>query len=648
MRLCVLDWETYWSVTHSLTKMNPIDYVMHPETEIQSVAIKFDHWPTDVLFGEDRIRKAFAKIDWSDTMIVAHNGTGFDHMITAWRMGIRPKAWGCTLAMARPFFGVTVGVSLAKVARALGLGEKLDFDAVNTKGKKLADFTPEEIAKMTAYNKQDTELCYGIFQKLAPLLGKQELQLIDLTTRMLVEPAIEADRYILETALATEKAKKRASLVELANMAGLLPPDTDYTEEQVADVIRPMVMSQPQFAQLLKNLGADIPMKVSPSDPLKLIPALSKKDQGMTDLLDHDDTRVALAAATRLEIKSTQLETRLQTFLDVSRICNGMLPMPINYCGAYISWRMSGGMKMNVQNMPRVNPFSPKPTDALRASLLAPDGKILVVVDSSNIELRVAHMLAGQWDTIERLRNGEDLYSWFASNLYGRKITKADIGERFIGKQAMLSLQYGASWVSFQNMCRVMGKQQGLPDSICIVPEDECKRIVKIWRGMFGAIADKKTGIWKQCDIAIQAMYDGNTVTLGPNAQCFTTLEKIITPAGHWLQYPGLRQVQNSNGYDEWEYGEGRNKSRIYGAHLFENLCQHIARLVVMEQTLAIDKHYPVKLSCHDEAVMVVDEEQGDVCEALALKAFSTAPKWWPDLPLAAEADQGFSYSEAK
>lgn len=38
MRIAFLDLETYWDQQHSLSKMNPVCYVMHPETEIQSMA----------------------------------------------------------------------------------------------------------------------------------------------------------------------------------------------------------------------------------------------------------------------------------------------------------------------------------------------------------------------------------------------------------------------------------------------------------------------------------------------------------------------------------------------------------------------------------------------------------------------------------
>lgn len=651
MDIIYIDYETYWAVDHSLSMMNPLLYVMHPETEIQSVSVAINDGEIGVFFGEERIRWFFSKIDWSNAMVVAHNNSGFDALIHAWRFGIKPKAWACTLAMAKPFYALTVGGSLKKVSEAMGLPPKGSLEEVNTKGKKLKDFTPDEIEKMRVYNKHDTYLCREIFKRLMPDLGMKEMRLIDASIRMTVDLQFEVDRPLLESALQTEIARKEQSLLNLAQMTGTYQPGM-HPDAAVA-AMRDIVMSQPQFATLLTNLGAEVPMKESPSaldadgNP-KMIPALAKTDQGMTDLLEYEDPSgndfnaqlVRVAAGTRLETKSTQLETRLKTYIAVSDALGGKLPMPVNYCGAAITWRFSGGMKMNVQNLPRVDEDAPKPSDALRQSIVAPEGKIIVVVDSSNIELRVAHGLAQQLDTIDKLRNKEDLYCWFATTLFGRVITKADKAERFIGKVAMLSLQYGASWQAFQRMARILSKGKTL------LADDECKRIVKVWRAMFPAITDRKGGIWSRCDAALEKMFIGEHYAL--TSLCNTTHERLITPDGHWLHYPKLHKSMNKKGRDEWKYGEGRNSSRIYGAHFFENICQHIARLIVMEQTMGLDKEFPVALTCHDEAVLVVDEHRAEEAEARALHHFSKPPKWWPDLPLAAEAGIGFSYSEAK
>ena len=56
MKIAIVDLETYWAVGHSLTKMSPIAYCMHPDTEIISCAFKFGDEPTVVAFGEQQVR----------------------------------------------------------------------------------------------------------------------------------------------------------------------------------------------------------------------------------------------------------------------------------------------------------------------------------------------------------------------------------------------------------------------------------------------------------------------------------------------------------------------------------------------------------------------------------------------------------------
>lgn len=642
------DYETYWSQTHSLTKLNPIEYIMHPDTELQSVSIAIGDDDPVTYLGPGDVACAMMAIDWSDKMAVAHNGSGFDHLISSWRLGIKPKAWACTLAMSRPFFGLTVGGSLKALSKELGLPDKGSLELVNTKGLRFSDFTPQMKQAMIEYNDRDTINCREIFKRLMPRLGMHEMKLIDTVIRMSTDLRFMADFDVLEAGLKEEREKKRQALLKLATHC---IPQTSITglttEDQLLQAMRSIVMSQPQFAQLLVQLGAEVPMKESKTVAGKMIPALAKTDEGMTALLDYDsgdednDMKVRVAAAARLEVKTTQLETRLQTYINVANACGGYLPAPINYCGGTISWRMSGGMKMNMQNNPRIDKRNPKTSDALRYGIVAPPGYKVVVADSSNIELRVAHCLAGQEDTVAKLRKKEDLYCWFASTLYGRQVTKADELERFIGKVAMLSLQYGSSWRTFQNMARVLSKGKVMLD------EATCRDIVIKWRGMFPMISGWDDGMWGRCDKAISAMYHERTIYVDRQGLVQTDHNSLITPQNHWLQYPGLH-VENSSGKNEWWYGQGQHRSRLYGAHLFENICQHLARIIVMEQTLAAGKRYPVALTCHDEVVFVAPEDEAEACRDYALECMSKSPDWWPDLPVAAEAGIGQSYGAAK
>ena len=192
-----IDMESFWSVTHTLSKMTNIEYVMHPETEIISMCMKVgNNGSALVYFGEDEIRKALGMVDWSKSMVIGHNMSGFDALILAWRFGINPKMWGCTLAMARSKYNADVGGSLSKLVthfkaelEAMGISGVKDSSAlINTKGRHLYDFTKEEIKAMAVYNKDDTEQCAGLFKILArdfpskELLGDPEL----LVTRVVV------------------------------------------------------------------------------------------------------------------------------------------------------------------------------------------------------------------------------------------------------------------------------------------------------------------------------------------------------------------------------------------------------------------------------------------------------------------------------
>jgi len=334
----VIDYETFWSTTHSLTKMNPIDYVMHPETEIISVAVKVGKYPSDVVFGEDKVKAALNKIDWSDKIAIGHNMAGFDAMILAWRCGIHPKMWACTQAMARPHFAKTVGLSLAKLVDHYELGKKDQTALFLTRGKHLKDFTPDELKAMAIYNKADTDQCYALFQRLGKLTSAKEMVQIDHTIRMLVNPAFTVDPGLLRAALMEEQERKRVVLTELAGML--------YSAEQLVEarlerdvpaeeLVREAMASPAKFSEILTARNVPVPMKPSPTDPSREIPALAKTDQAFLDLQEHDDPVVAAAAAARLDVKSTLLESRIQSFLSASVAAAGRLPIPLVYYGAH-------------------------------------------------------------------------------------------------------------------------------------------------------------------------------------------------------------------------------------------------------------------------------------------------------------------------
>lgn len=426
MRFCFLDFETRWDrkTKHSLTHMNPVEYVMHRDTEIQVLTYAFGHTPVQALIGEDKIQAFFEREDWSDTLIVAHNGTLFDHMITRWRFGVNPLMWGDTLAMARPIHGTTVGGSLDKLTTALKLGKKGSLDATSTEGTYTQDWTPEMRAAIITYAKQDTELLRRLFLNLLPQTTLAELKLIDLTARMVVDPGFEVDTDLLTLTLKEEELRKRAAIHELGDILGYDDPE----------LIQKSLMSNPMFASLLRNdLKVEPPKKISATTGKETF-AFAKTDPEFLALLEHDDHRVVAAAEARLGTKSSILESRLKTFLTMAEYHPAhRMPIGLTYWGASTG-RWSGALNANQQNLPRVprdkqGNVIHKPTNALRNCMVAPKGHSVVVADLSGIELRVNHFLWKVPSSMELYAEDPeaDLYKAFACYLYNTtkdKVTK--------------------------------------------------------------------------------------------------------------------------------------------------------------------------------------------------------------------------------
>ena len=637
MKICTVDLETFWDIGHSLTKMSPIAYCMHPDTEIISCAFKFGSKDTEVIFGEDKVKAYCDAIDWSQYWVVGHNLSGFDSMILSWRLNIKPMLWGCTLAMARPIHAKDVGLSLAKLVTHYGLGKKDNSALLQTKGRHLCDFTEQEIADMRVYNKADVDQCYGLLARLMPQTKKDEVKLIDMTIRSLIEPQFECDSDLLNNTLVEEGIRKRQVLLDAADTMAITGINDD---EKVAEVLKLLSSSQ-KFATFLGSVGVEVPTKVSPTTG-KDIPALAKTDEAFIALQEHDNPLVAMASNARLDAKSTILQTRIASFLAATEAHpQRKVPIPLKYYGADTTGRWSG-WAYNPQNLPRVNPYNPRPSDALRKSLIAPKGYKVVVADLSGIELRVNHFLwkvPSSMELFKQDRENADLYKDFASTLY--EVDEVDVSktQRQVGKVAHLGLGFGAGAPTFQKVAKLMGGVE--------LDLDESKDIVDAWRMAYPEI----TIGWRTCHKALATILRGATGgSIDPWGMVYPIPEGLQTPKGI-IRYPNLRTEHNEEtGRSEFVYGEGRNKARIYAGKIDENIVQHLARCVVADNALEIQRISKLipALMVHDELVYVVPTDQAQATLDMVQKVMRTPPTWWPELLTWSEGDIADTYGDAK
>lgn len=648
MNIVTLDAETFWSQTHSLSKMNPFDYVMHPETELISMSMKVDDNKTECVFGEANIRAMLNGVNWSQAYAVAHNMAGFDAMLLAWRLGVKPRIWGDTLAMARARH-LNDRLSLAWLVEHYGVGKKDNSALVNTRGKHLADFTPAERAEMATYNCDDADQCFALFKIFRQWFSSAELWHLDCKIRAIVEPKLMLDVPLLEKALAEERAAKRERLLMLRDYIGMPAWLEQATEDAIASHVAAVLQSAPAMSQLLESRGVATPMKPSPTNPDNMIPALAKSDAEFTALLEHDDDVVASAVAARLAVKSTQAETRMDTFIKAAKYTGGRWPVTTHFIGA-TTGRCTGWL-YNPLNLPKLNPSKPRPADALRGSIVAPPGHVIVVADQSGIEMRFNHFL---WNVaystaLWKQDATADIYKPTAASFYGVPVEQITKQQRQVGKVQQLMCGFGCGGPKYQVTARTQG---GL-----VLTLDEAQHQVDSWRAMTPEISDYKEGGWARCQKALEWIIHGIERPIDDRGIFWTCEEGIRLPSGRIIHYPRLRVERVLRKFRDGEreteqfvYAEGRNKTYVYGGKVDENIVQAGARDVVYDNALEIFKRtgYRPSLEVYDELVYVVPEDEAEQHLAVVQEVMRTPPAWFSDLITWSEGDIGARYSDAK
>jgi DNA polymerase I-like protein with 3'-5' exonuclease and polymerase domains len=604
--IITLDFETYYAQDYTLSKGTTEEYIRSPRFEVIGVAVKVNDGPTEWFSGTHEETRAFlSRYDWANSFALAHN-TMFDGAIMSWRFGIKPKVWLDTLCMARALHGVEVGGSLKAVAERYGVGEKGN-EVVNAKNKRLADFTREELSRYASYCVNDVDLTRDVFKIMVEKFPKQELKLIDLTLRMFIDPVLDLDTGLLETHLDKIKDWKD----ELLDKSGTTKED---------------LMSNPKFAELLKGLDVDPPMKISPTTGKETY-AFAKTDEGFKALAEDEDVRVQALVAARLGNKSTLEETRTQRFIDISK--RGLLPVPIRYYAAHTG-RWGGDDKINLQNLPSRGPNA----KALKRSIIAPEGQMIVEADSAQIEARVLAWLAEQEDLVTAFANKEDVYRKMASKIYGVQEEDVTKEQRFVGKTTILGAGYGMGAPKFQLQLKSFGTDIEL---------HEAQRIIKIYR----EANDMISKLWKDANNSIKYMYQGSVLQFGRQGVLEVVDGGVRLPSGLVMRYDDLRGEQDEKGV-EYTYKTRRGRTRIYGGKVIENVCQGIARCIIGEQMLKIAKRYRVVLTVHDSIACCVPYYEADDCKAYVEECMRWTPDWAKGLPVDCEAGIGVNYGDTE
>ena len=648
--ILTIDFETRWdSKSYTLSKMTTEEYIRDARFTAFGACIHEygSDRPTQWYTG-DELPRILATYNWEETAVLAHNAQ-FDVSILSWIYGIQPAFIFDSLSMARALRGVEVGNSLAKLADDFGLPPK-GKAVYSTDGlERLCDSAVER--ELEQYCKHDVYLCEHVFARLVHGYPAKELRLIDMTLKMYTNPVLELDQKMLIEALAEERIKRETLLQRL-----------NIDESALA--------SNPQFASILQTLGVVAPTKVSKTTGKETL-ALAKNDALFQALLNSEREDVALLCEARLRVKSTTERTRAQRFLDISQ--RGSLPVPLSYYGAKSGrWSAAKGSAINMQNLKRGS--------FLRKAIMAPEGYQLVVGDLSQIEPRVLAWLSDYDEMLQIFRRGGDPYAAFGAQMFNipglTQESHPDL--RQSAKSALLGCGYGLGWASFssQLLTGFLGappvryekkfakaldvtsdavekffdwddnvkKLEDIPHTCSLqelaIHAVATKKIIDIYR----ATAYQIVSFWETCGGMIEtSLYGGKE----HKYKCLTFRKgEIELPNGMKLLYPDLRKTKDDKGRSQYVYGPDATK--LYPGKVTNNVTQALARIVMTDGMLRVNKRYPVVGTVHDELICVVPDEEVTDAKTWVLEQMTMEPSYMPGIPLDAKGGAHRRYGEAK
>lgn len=623
MNYITIDFESAYDDQYSLSKMTYEQYLRDERFRVHGLGYQIDNDEPQYVYGEANIRDKLAELfpAGNDNVMIGHN-LMYDGAVAGWIYGAYAKTYYCTESMSRCLWNQE-SASLAAVAERCFPDDSSvrKTDELEQFKGILRELTDDEQLIMGGYCKNDIAVTFKCFAEMYRWFPELAFGVMDISLKMFIQPGFVLDRPRVETYLA-HLEQERADL-----LAG------SPVEESV-------LASNDQFAAWI--LGQGIPLEKIPSptpkNPNNMKWPLSKNSlefiQIQTDYPQHQAVWEA-----RLAVKSTMERSRAARLLDhaqVSRINpHGMIALPLNM-GAAHTLRFGGANKINPQNFKRGS--------ELRKSLRAPPGQMIGVVDLSNIERRKLAWVASEHSVIQAFREERDLYSEFASAVFGRPINKTDNPtERFVGKVCELGLGYGMGAPTLRRTLAVgaMGGPR------MYFSAAECETFVH----MFRTRNPHTVQLWRFLQQLLVAM------TMKGTHETFKCLVfetgRVRLPHGLYLNYPGLEAEENPNGGYSFTYWNGKFRTNIYGGKFTENIIQALAQALLWWQMLRIEEFLGriggrILLQVHDEIIMLLPEAIAEAALAEVLRIMRTKPDGWFDDDLILDAEGGVDVCYSK
>ena len=205
-----------------------------------------------------------------------------------------------------------------------------------------------------------------------------------------------------------------------------------------------------------------------------------------------------------------------------------------------------------------------------------------------------------------------------------------------MGKTTILGAGYGMGAEKFGMQLKTFGYE---------VTPDEAKRIITIYR----EANHKISKVWRDANYMVKQLANGRGVQFGKKGiiKVDSANTALIVPSGLSIFYPELYAEETETGL-EYSYKVRRGRSRLYGGKVIENVCQAIARCIIGEQMLRINKKYKVVLTVHDSILCCVPDAEVAEAREFVEASMRWTPDWAEGLPVNCESGFGKSYGDCE
>ncbi len=660
----VIDFESYYDQDYGFNKLSTIEYITDEKFDFTGCG--FAHMRPDYSLVRNFVFKPeldsrIAKMqggfgdNFERATVVAKN-CKFDITILAVKFGIIPPYVIDVDDLLR-HFDSRMSHKMKDVTKLFGLQEK--GGTKQFKGFHYEEMDPEMRFNLSEYGLNDIDIEVKLFEKLLPMMTCHELEIPSARSnlQLYLEP-----HFVFDFAKAADLKLQMLVEQKRSSVAG-------YTAKELSGNL--------SFVEILQAAlpdGEKIPIK-SGKKPGKnmtallgkpgVIPQFAKTDQGFQDLLIHPVKLVADLCIARQAIKSWPIWiSRINKMTAQAKASDGLLRTPLHYYGCHTG-RKSGGEEINLQNLGgrgRGGAGTHPLIAAIRSLLCALDGHTLGIVDSAQIEARIAAWMANQMDLVQGYAEGKDVYSIFATKLFNSAVWKPKGDEpvpilrllkirRGFGKDTELGCQFGMGPRRFFNNCMANPDLRPLFDSgqynYAFI-----EKLIKTYRITHSDIVQFWTDLEKAFKWVIKYPHEHAEVSKkytadgkadGYRLYLFSQGHTVHLrlPSGRELTYRHCCLKKGKYGGDEirWHYGH------LWGGSICENVVQAFARDLLMWWILEMERHgLTTVLDVHDEIVTVLPEAFAEQSLQLMTTIMCTNPDWADGLPLDAEGSLSKRY----